>query len=158
MTKCCLKHVKSLWLLMAFEKTKKLTVINQVCGKLVELYSFYSIISGKLKFSCTIYIIFLFFLVQTVLFCILSSILRLSDNLMDAKHDLEIFHFQNAFSNIPEKYHKPIHEDVRCKLHTALSHMPVDVFLAELFECILLHISVPQDTNAADFVDNVTHP
>ena len=42
-------------------------------------------------------------------------------------------------------------------LRTALHHTNVPLLMAELHECILLHLTVKQDTNAEDYADNVDY-
>jgi len=44
------------------------------------------------------------------------------------------------------------------KVRLGLQHINLDVFLPSLHECILFKMTVKQDKNSEDYVDNVDHP
>ena len=56
------------------------------------------------------------------------------------------------------KYHEELSQHQIGALHNALQHCNPDHLLSVLYECIMLQISVPQDENDPDYVDNREHP
>ena len=71
-----------------------------------------------------------------------------------------IFMFpQDPFDNVDVKYKEELTADMRASLHSALQHTNVALFMAELHECILLHITVKRDADAEDDdTDNAKYP
>ena len=43
-------------------------------------------------------------------------------------------------------------------LRQPMRQLNKELFLADLYECIVMHITKNVDRNAEDFVDNTTHP
>ncbi len=60
---------------------------------------------------------------------------------------------QNTFDLIGEKYLVPLSNELEEGLQRALQHTNMDVFLAELYECMLLQTTVRQDANDEDHMD-----
>ena len=69
-----------------------------------------------------------------------------------------LYYGQDAFDNIDDKYKEELTDEMVTSLRTAFHHTNVPLFMAELHECILLHLAVKQDTNAEDYADNVEYP
>ncbi|KAK2149470.1 hypothetical protein NP493_2985g00001, partial [Ridgeia piscesae] len=90
---CCLKHVKSLWLLMSHERAKLL-----------------------------------------------------------ARHG------QDPFDDVEDKYRDTLEDSQIQQLNAMLQHVNVDLLLYAIYECSLLQITVKQDPNAEDYIDNQDYP
>ena len=56
------------------------------------------------------------------------------------------------------KYHEELTQEQIGALHNALQYCNPEHLLSELYECIMLMISVPQDENDPEYVDNRDHP
>ena len=65
---------------------------------------------------------------------------------------------QEAFDSVEEKYREPIPKDLSEKLRLGLQHIAMDVFLPNLYECVLLKMAVKQDPNHEDYNDNQNQP
>jgi hypothetical protein len=59
---------------------------------------------------------------------------------------------------VEEKYREDLPDDLRAKVQQGLQHIDLDVFLPSLHECILFKITLKQDANMEDYVDNTSQP
>lgn len=62
------------------------------------------------------------------------------------------------YDSVADKYHEQLTQEQIASLHNALQQVNVQSFMTELYECIMLNISVPQDENDPEYVDNRDQP
>jgi len=65
---------------------------------------------------------------------------------------------QDAFDAVEEKYREKMSSDLVDKVRIGLQHVNIDSFLPALHECILFKMTVKQDPNHEDYIDNVDQP
>lgn len=52
------------------------------------------------------------------------------------------------------RYKEPLTDEQKQGLEAVLKHMNLPVFLTELYECIVMQLTVRQNPNDEDYVDN----
>jgi hypothetical protein len=67
-------------------------------------------------------------------------------------------HGQDPFDTIEGKYTEKIPEDQIDRVKLGLHHINLETFLPSLHECILFKVTIKQDPNHEDYVDNVDQP
>ena len=69
---------------------------------------------------------------------------------------ISILHSQDPFDAVEEKYRVPVPE--REPLVRCLQHVNTEHFLTQLYNCIVLQLTVPQNPNDEAYVDNKDNP
>ena len=60
---------------------------------------------------------------------------------------------QDAFDNVDDRFYEKITRPVMEKIRKFLSHTNVELFQGQLYECIMLQLTIKMDRNAEDYVD-----
>ena len=64
-----------------------------------------------------------------------------------------MLYLQDPFDNVDDRFYKKIARPDMEKLRTFLSHTNVELFQGQLYECIMLQLTIKMDRNAEDYVD-----
>jgi len=65
---------------------------------------------------------------------------------------------QDPFDDVEDKYRDTLEDSQIQQLNAMLQHVNVDLLLYAIYECSLLQITVKQDPNAEDYIDNQDYP
>ena len=66
--------------------------------------------------------------------------------------------YKDPFDNIDDRYKEELTPEMSDALQTAFHHTNMSLLMAELHECILLHISIKQDVRDEHYADNTVYP